>query len=126
MSGWTLIRFLHLVGIVFFVGGQLVLLVAVTPVLRRAGDDTLMRAIARRFGLGSLAALGVIVATGVAMASHFDAWDRPVLQAKLAVLVLIGVLTALHIASAKTRALAIALVVSSLVVVWLGVKLSYG
>ena len=126
MSGWTLIRFLHVVGIVFFVGGQLVLLAAVTPVLRRSGDDTLMRAIARRFGIGSAAALGVIVATGVAMASHLGAWDRPVLQAKLAVLVLIGVLTALHIASSTTRAVSIALVVSSLLVVWLGVKLSYG
>jgi uncharacterized membrane protein len=126
MSGWTLVRFLHLAGVVFFVGGQLVLLVAVTPALRRGGDDALMRAVARRFGLGSVAALGVIVVTGVAMASHFGAWDRPVLQAKLAVLVLIGVLTALHIASAKTRALSIALVVSSLLVVWLGVKLSHG
>ena len=110
----------------FFVGGQLVLLVAVTPVLRRGGDDALMRAVARRFGLGSVAALGLIVVTGVAMASHFGAWDRPVLQAKLAVLVLIGVLTALHIARAKTRALSVALVVSSLVVVWLGVELTYG
>jgi putative copper export protein len=126
MSGWTLIRFLHLVGVAFFVGGQLVLLVAVTPVLRRGGDDTLMRAIARRFGIGSVAALGVIVATGIAMASHLGAWDRPVLQAKLAVIVLIGVLTGLHIASAKTRALSIALVVSSLVVVWLGVELAHG
>ena len=126
MSGWTLIRFLHLVGIAFFVGGQLVLLVAVTPVLRRGGDDTLMRAIARRFGIGSAVALGVIVATGIAMASHLGAWDRPVLQAKLAVIVLIGVLTGLHIASSKTRALSIALVVSSLVVVWLGVKLAHG
>jgi uncharacterized membrane protein len=126
MSGWTLIRFLHVVGIVFFVGGQLVLLVAVTPVLRRSGDDTLMRAIARRFGIGSAAALGVIVATGIAMASHLGAWDRPVLQAKLAVLVLIGVLTGLHIASSSTRFISIALVASSIVVVWLGVKLSYG
>jgi uncharacterized membrane protein len=126
VSGWTLIRFLHLAGVVFFVGGQLVLLVAVTPVLRRGGHDAPMRAIARRFGMGSVAALVLIVATGVAMASHLDAWDRPVLQAKLAVIVLIGVLTALHIASAKTRALSIALVVSSLLVVWLGVKLAHG
>jgi putative copper export protein len=126
MSGWTLIRFLHLVGIVFFVGGQLVLLVAVTPVLRRGGDDTLTRAIARRFGIASVAALALIVATGVAMASHLGAWDRPVLQAKLAVIVPIGVLSALHIASAKARAISIALIASSLLVVWLGVKLTYG
>jgi putative copper export protein len=126
MSGWTFIRFLHVVGIVFFVGGQLVLLTAVTPVLRRGGDDTAMRSIARRFGIGSLIALGVIIATGVAMASHLRAWDRPVLQAKLMVLVLIGVLTALHIISAKTRVISIALVASSLLVVWLGLKLTHG
>jgi hypothetical protein len=126
MTGWTLIRFLHLAGVVFFVGGQLVLLAAVTPVLRRGGHDAAMRAIARRFGIGSVVALGVIVATGVAMASHLGAWDRSVLQVKLAVIVLIGVLTALHIASSKTRALSIALVVSSLLVVWLGVRLSHG
>jgi hypothetical protein len=62
----------------------------------------------------------------VAMASHPDAWDRSVLQVKLAVIVLIGILTALHIISAKTRAVSLALVVSSLVVVWLGVELAHG
>ena len=126
MSAWTLIRFLHLSGIVFFVGGPLVLLAAVTPVLRRSGNDVHMRAIARRFGIGSIVALALIIATGVPMASHFGEWDRPLLQAKLAVIVLIGVLTGLHIASAKTRALSIALVISSLLVVWLGVKLAHG
>src|SRR5215210_479087 len=122
MSSWTLIRFLHLAGIVFFVGGQLMLVVAVAPVLRGADDDTAMRAIARRFGLGSVVALAVIVATGVAMASHFSAWDRPILQAKLVLLALVGVLLALHIVSAKTRAISLALVVTSLFIVWLGVK----
>jgi hypothetical protein len=36
------------------------------------------------------------------------------------------VLTALHIVSAKTRALSVALVVGSLLIVWLGVRLTYG
>jgi uncharacterized membrane protein len=127
VTTWTFIRFLHLVGVVFFVGGQLVLLVAVTPVLRGAsGNDAAMRAIARRFGMGSVVALGLIVATGVAMATHFSLWDSSVLQVKLGVVVLVGVLTALHVISAKTRALSIALVAGSLVIVWLGVKLTYG
>ena len=125
MSTWTFIRFLHLVGILFFVGGQLVLVVAVTPVMR-GGDEATMRAIARRFGIGSLAALVLVIASGVAMAAHFQLWDEPVLQAKLMLLVLIGVLTALHIVSSKTRAISIALVVTSLLIVWLGVKLTYG
>jgi hypothetical protein len=42
------------------------------------------------------------------------------------VLVIVGVLTALHITSSKTRAISIALVASSLLIVWLGVKLTYG
>jgi uncharacterized membrane protein len=126
MDAWTFIRFLHLVGVVFFVGGQLILLVAVTPVLRAAGTDAAMRSIARRFGIGSLVALVVLVATGAAMASHYGVWDRPALHAKLLVLVLVGVLTALHITSSKTRAISIALVASSLLIVWLGVELTYG
>jgi uncharacterized membrane protein len=126
MSGWTLIRFLHLTGVLFFVGGQLMLLAAVTPVLRAAGDDAAMRSIARRFGIGSAVALAVIIATGVAMASHFGAWDRPLLQAKLMVLVLVAVLTGLHVISSRTRAISLAIVAGSLLIVWLGVKLSYG
>jgi uncharacterized membrane protein len=126
MSTWTFIRFLHLAGVTFFVGGQLLLVVAVAPVLRAGGQRDAMRSVARRFGIGSLLALAVVIATGVAMASHFAVWGRPVLQAKLALLVLVGVLTALHIASAETRAIAIALVASSLLIVWLGVKLTFG
>jgi uncharacterized membrane protein len=127
VTTWTFIRFLHLVGVVFFVGGQLVLLVAVTPVLRASSaNDATMRAIARRFGIGSVVAPALVIATGVAMATHLSLWGRSVLQVKLGVLVLVGVLTALHIVSAKTRALSVALVVGSLLIVWLGVRLTYG
>ena len=125
MSAWTFIRFLHLVGVAFFVGGQL-LLVAVTPVLRTALDDATMRAVAKRFGIGSVVALAVLVATGAAMASHYGVWDRPALQAKLGLLVLIGVLSGLHVVSSRTRAISLSLVVISLVIVWLGVKLTFG
>jgi uncharacterized membrane protein len=126
VDAWTLIRFLHLTGVIFFVGGQLLLVVAVAPVLRRTADDAAMRAVARRFGLGGAVALVLIVATGVAMASHYGVWGDPVLHAKLALLVLIGVLVPLHIMSARTRAISAALVVSSVLVVWLGVELTYG
>ena len=127
VTTWTFIRFLHLVGVVFFVGGQLVLLVAVTPVLRASSaNDATMRAIARRFGIGSVVAPALVIATGVAMATHLSLWGRSVLQVKLGVLVLVGVLTALHVISAKPRALSVALVVGSLLIVWLGVRLTYG
>jgi putative copper export protein len=124
VTTWTLIRFLHLVAIAFFVGGQLLLVVAVAPVLRN--DEATMRSVAKRFGLGSGVALAVVIATGAAMASHYGLWADDVLHAKLAVLVLVGVLTFVHITSTRTRAISIGLVVSSLVVVWLGVKLTYG
>jgi putative copper export protein len=122
-DAWTLIRYLHLLALAFFVGGQLLLVAAVVPVLR--GDESTMRAVARRFGLGSLVALGVLVATGVALASHFSRWGDDTLNAKLAVLVLVGVLTGLHIASPHSRAVSIAVFASSLLVVWLGVALAH-
>jgi uncharacterized membrane protein len=122
---WTLIRFGHLAGILFFVGGQLVLVAAITPVLGDRDPET-MRAIARRFGIGSLIALAIIVATGVALASRFDSWDDAVLQGKLMLLVLVGVLTALHIMSSKTRAISLAIVATSLAIVWLGLELAHG
>ena len=83
MDAWTLIHFLHLVALTFFVGGQLMLVVAVVPAIRRHGDDVAMRAVARRFGIGSLVAIVVLLATGAAMASHFARWQDHVLQIKL-------------------------------------------
>jgi uncharacterized membrane protein len=126
MQAWTVVRFLHILAIAFFVGGQLMLAVAVAPAVRRTGDAATMRLIARRFGIGSLAALALAVATGVALAGHFSLWSSNILQLKLMVLVLVGVLAGLHIVSPGSRAVAYAIVASSLLVLWLGVKLTYG
>jgi hypothetical protein len=52
---------------------------------------------ARRFGFGSVAGLAVVVATGVAMASHFSLWHSDILRFKLVVFVLVAVLLALHV-----------------------------
>jgi uncharacterized membrane protein len=126
VDDWLLIRFLHVAALAFFVGGQLMLVVAVVPALRgEGGDDTRMRAVGRRFGYASLVALAVLLATGIAMASHFSRWEDDVLQAKLAVLVLVGVLTGLHIAAPHSRAVSISLFASSLFVLWLGVTLTH-
>ena len=125
MDAWTLIRFLHLVALAFFVGGQLMLVVAVVPAVRRHGDDVAMRAVARRFGVGSLFAIGVLIATGAALASHFGRWQDNVLQVKLMLVVLVGVLIAFHIVTPSSRALSLALFLVSLVVVWLGVELTH-
>jgi uncharacterized membrane protein len=126
MQTWTVVRFLHLAGIVFFVGGQLLLVAAVAPALRARGDEETMRAIARRFGVGSVVALAVVIATGVAMGSHVSMWGSEILQAKLVVLVFVGVLTALHVLTPSSRAVSYGIVAGSLLVLWLGVKLTYG
>ena len=124
MDTWTLIRFLHIVALAFFVGGQLLLVVAV-PVVRRHGGEVALRGIARRFGMGSLVAIVVLVATGAAMASHFAQWEDEVLRLKLALVVLIGVLIALHIVAPTSRALSVGVLLASLLVVWLGVELTH-
>ncbi|MGZ5342649.1 MAG: hypothetical protein ACXWEK_06420, partial [Solirubrobacterales bacterium] len=67
-AGWDLVLALHLLAMAFFVGGQLFLVAAVVPVERRAPDRERLRAIARRFGWGSLVAVAVLIATGAAMA----------------------------------------------------------
>ena len=126
MDEWTVIRFLHVVALVFFVGGQLALAVAIVPVLRGREDDSAMRAVARRFGIASVVALALLIATGVAMAGHFARWQDPTLQAKLGLLVLIGVLLGLHVATPYTRAISLGVLTTSIVIVWLGIRLSHG
>lgn len=125
MDAWTLVRFLHVVALAFFIGGQLMLMVAVVPAVRRHGNEVAMRSVVRRFGIGSVLALIVLLATGAAMASHLARWQDNLLQLKLMLVVLIGVLVAFHIASPTSRALSIAVFVASLLVVWLGVELTH-
>ena len=124
MEFWELARYLHVVGLALFVGGQIVLVVAIVPVLRRQPDE-LMLGVARRFGIATVVALAVVLATGIAMASHFSRWQDETFQAKLAVLVLVLVLLGLHIATPRSRAVSLSLMVSSLLVVWLGVAMTH-
>src|SRR4051794_40618812 len=120
----TFVRYLHELAFVFFVGGQLLLTIAVTPAIRRHGSDAAMREAARRFGMGSAVALLVLLATGAAMASHFDVWDRPALHAKLGLLAVVLVLLGLHVARPRTRGLSPAMLAASLLIVWFGVQLA--
>ena len=116
------VRWLHLLAMAFFVGGQLVLVAAVLPAAR--GTET-MRAIARRFGYGTLVALAVLIATGTALASHFHRWDDPTLHAKLGLVVLAGALIGVHLRRPSWRLLDAAIFVVSLAIVWLGVALAH-
>ncbi len=84
-----------------------------------------MRAIARRFGYGSLAALAVLVATGWAMAAHYDLFGEldPALEA--------GPgrprrsrSPSSTCARPRLHALQAAILLASLAIVWLGLELA--
>jgi uncharacterized membrane protein len=123
---WQAVLYLHLLAMAFFVGGQIVFGVAVVPVLRGDADRERMRAIARRFGYGSLAALALLVATGVAMASHFHLFGNSTLQWKLALVVAVIGLTVVHLRKPRLHALQAGILLVSLVIVWLGLELVAG
>jgi uncharacterized membrane protein len=122
---WLAVRWLHLLAMAFFVGGQLVLAVAVVPVERGAPDRERLRAVARRFGCGTLMAIAVLLATGTAMASHFQRWDDGTLQLKLALVALVAGLVLWHMRRPTMHALEAAIFGVSLAIVWLGLALAH-
>jgi uncharacterized membrane protein len=122
---WQAIRWLHLLAMAFFVGGQLFLAVAVVPVERGMPDRERVRAIARRFGYGTLVAIALLLATGSAMASHYDRWGDSTLQVKLTLVALVSGLVIWHIRRPALRALDGAIFVVSLAIVWLGLSLAH-
>jgi uncharacterized membrane protein len=121
---WTLIRWLHLLAMAFFVGGQLMLAAIVVPVVR-GSDRAQLRAVARRFGVGSLVAIAVLVITGSLMASHFHRWSDGDLQVKLGLVVLVGLLIGWHTRKPELHALEGLIFVVSLAIVWLGVSIAH-
>lgn len=125
MTTWQLVRWLHLLAMAFFVGGQLVLAAAIVPAFRGAGDRDRLRSIARRFGWGSLGALAVLLATGWALADRFSHWDDPTLRAKLALVVLAGLLVLWHMRRPQQHWIEGVVFVVSLAIVWLGVALAH-
>jgi uncharacterized membrane protein len=124
---WEAVRWLHLLAMAFFVGGQLLLAAAVVPAFRgsEGRDREPLRAIARRFGQGTLVALAVLVATGAAMASHFDDWSNGNLHVKLGLVVLVGLLVGAHLRRPTNHALDGAIFLVSLAIVWLGVAIAH-
>jgi uncharacterized membrane protein len=119
---WNGVLWLHLLAMAFFVGGQLMLAFVVVPVLRGAsGYRVALRAAARRFGIGTLLAVGVLVATGVAMASHYHRWSDSTLQVKLSLVVVVGVLIVAHMRWPEQHAFDAAIFLVSIAIVWLGI-----
>lgn len=123
---WPVVRWLHVLAMAFFVGGQLLLALVVVPVERRNPDRERLRAVARRFGYGTLVAIAVLLATGSAMASHFHLWGDGTLQLKLALVALVAGLVVWHMRRPTMHALEAAVLVGSLVIAWLGLSLAHG
>jgi uncharacterized membrane protein len=121
---WTLIRWLHLLSMAFFVGGQLMLAAVVVPAVRGTDRDAI-RAVARRFGAGSLVAILVLVVTGSLMASHYHRWGDGDLHVKLGLVVLVGLLIAWHTRKPELHALEGLIFLLSLAIVWLGIAIAH-
>jgi uncharacterized membrane protein len=121
----TLVRYLHLLAMAFFVGGQLFLVAAVLPSLRDDADSDRLRAIARRFGWGTLAAIAVLIGTGIPLASNFHQWESGTLHVKLALVAVVAGLVVWHMRRPRMHALEGAIFVGSLAIVWLGVSLAH-
>ena len=145
------VRYLHLLAMAFFVGGQLMLGAIVVPVERSAGDRARMRVVARRFGYGTLAAglnddvhgqRGGVPTSGymsLLFASHFETnqgrripsdpdgprWGSGTLHVKLALVAAVGALILWHLRRPDLRALDGAIFLGSLAIVWLGVALAH-
>jgi putative copper export protein len=139
MTVWNFVIWLHLLGMAFFVGGQLMLAAVIVPVVRSDRDKLL--AAVRRFGVGTGVALLVLVGTGVALASHEHRWGSTTLQVKIGLIALVVALIAAHarwpaVRDAEGRTVAkarmwrhlleSAIFVVSLAIVWLGVVLAGG
>jgi uncharacterized membrane protein len=121
MTLWNGVLWLHLIAMAFFVGGQLMLAAIVVPVLRGSTDRGPLRAAARRFGVGTLVAVAVLLITGAAMASHFHRWSHSTLQVKLGLVVVVVALIVGHMRRPEWHLLDVAIFATSLAIVWLGI-----
>lgn len=142
---WTVVRFVHVLGAIVWVGGQLTITLVVLPLVRDrlavAERADVMRAVGRRFALITMAVfLPVQVATGVALAWHYGVtWAslaQPgygrVLVLKLVLFTAVMVAATLHGFAqarghtARARAASLASLVGSLGVVLLATWLAEG
>lgn len=116
VSGWSLVRFAHVLAAMGWVGGQLLLSTVVLPVLRQAAEPAvrgpLISATARRFGVvANTVLLPTLVASGVALAWHrgvrLESLNDPgygrLLGIKLVLVVVSIALAAVHGVTATRR-----------------------
>jgi uncharacterized membrane protein len=139
---WSLVRFLHVVGAVVWLGGQLTISALVMPVARRRlpteARTGLMRVLGMRFGIATVTVLipiqlatGVVLARhkGVTLASLAEPGYGRMLAGKLVAFALVMLAAGLHgwaIASGRqtlARSLAVSSLAGSFVVVLLATAL---
>ncbi|GBD46405.1 hypothetical protein JDY09_00990 [Thermoleophilum album] len=125
MELWYAIRFLHVLAMAFFIGGQLLLAAAVVPVMRGNDPGARMRQIARRFGWGTLVAIAVLFVTGAAMAGEYHRWSDPALHVKLTLVAVVAGLVFWHMRRPDLRAIDGAIFLLSLAIVWLGITIAH-
>ena len=123
---WQLVLYAHLVAVAFFFGGQIVLGAVIVPVARRDADPERLRAMARRFGYGSLIALAVLVLTGSLLAGHYGLWSSETLQTKLVLVGAVVVLTLAHLRWPRAHLLQAAILLATAAIAWLGLDLASG
>lgn len=123
-TAWQAVLYVHLLAMAFFLGGQLVIGLALVPVERTNPDKERLRAVARRFGIGSAIALAVLLATGIAMADHYSLWGSDTLRLKLTLVGTLILLTLAHLRYPRAHVLQGAILLVTLVVVWLGVDIA--
>lgn len=139
---WSFVRFLHVMGAMVWVGGQLTITVMLLPVVRRGLGDTeraaTLTAVGKRFGMFTiLVFLPLQIATGVLLAWHkgvtLPSLAEPgygrTLAAKLVAFALVMIAAGAHGWARSTdrallaRALAIGSLIGSVVIVLLATAL---
>ncbi|HMT05282.1 MAG: hypothetical protein KDB48_08040 [Solirubrobacterales bacterium] len=123
---WTFLIFLHVVAMAFFLGGQIMLAFTVVPVMRaEPAQPERIKQIAQRFGMGSLIALGVLLFTGMMLASHFQLWDYGPFQVKMGLVIATIVAVFVHMTRGNSHALMGITFVLTLATVYAGVNLTH-
>jgi len=121
------IFYIHLLSATVWVGG-LVVLAGLVPAVRKTTDDrSVIQAIAKRFGVLSWTALGLLVLTGTLMV--FDRVWTGTLIAKIGLVMLSALLAVWHTMAAREQSPAVrgaiqgVILILALVILWLATAL---
>ncbi|MCO5315212.1 MAG: hypothetical protein M9938_03490 [Solirubrobacterales bacterium] len=124
MTFWTILVFLHAIGWATFLGGQIMLGFMVVPALRN-DDPEGLRKIARSFGVASLIALGLLILTGMMLASHFHLWSYGPFHVKMALATLTVIAVLVHLKWANAHWLMGLVFLLTLATVYSGINLMH-